>query len=203
MMSGEHLDTSLPLEYQRNQDRLTIFGFWVFLAAEITLFATLFATYFTLQHQTANGPVQQDIFELKGVLIETFILLTSSFTCGIAVFNMRNKNKNAMLGWFIVTLLLGAAFVGFEINEFITYVHDGATLPTSAFLSAFYVLLGTHGCHVSFGILWGISIITQLIRRGLNPVGARKFFVISIYWHFLDVVWIFIFTFVYLGGLMK
>lgn len=202
-MSDEHLDTSLPLEYQRNQDRLTIFGFWVFLAGEITLFATLFATYFTLQHQTAGGPVQQDIFELKGVLIETFVLLTSSFTCGIAVFNMRNRNKGAMLGWFIVTLLLGLTFVGLEINEFVTYVHDGATLPTSAFLSAFYILLGTHGCHVSLGILWGISIIIQLIRRGLTPMTARKFFVVSIYWHFLDVVWIFIFTFVYLGGLMK
>ncbi|WP_018662068.1 cytochrome aa3 quinol oxidase subunit III [Heyndrickxia acidiproducens] len=201
-MSDEHLDTSLPLEYQRNQDRLTIFGFWVFLAGEITLFATLFAVYFTLQHQTAGGPTQQDIFELKGVLIETFVLLTSSFTCGLAVFSMRNQNKKAMIGWFVVTLLLGLAFVGLEINEFITYVHDGATLQTSGFLSAFFVLLGTHGCHVSLGILWGIGIIIQLAMRGLNPMTARKFFVVSLYWHFLDVVWIFIFTFVYLGGLI-
>ncbi|KHD84382.1 cytochrome aa3 quinol oxidase subunit III [Heyndrickxia ginsengihumi] len=200
---SEHVDTSLPLEYQTEEDRLKIFGFWVLLAAEITLFATLFGTYFTLHHQVANGPTQHELFELKGVMIETILLLVSSFTCGLAVFSMRNGKKNALLFWFIITLLLGAGFIFFEVTEFVSYVHDGATIQTSAFLSAFFVLLGTHGGHVSFGILWGIGLIIQLLTRGLTHSTARKFFIISIYWHFLDVIWIFIFTFVYLGGMIK
>lgn len=200
---SEQLNTSLPLEYQSEQSRLNIFGFWIFLGAEIALFATLFATYFVLSGMTAEGPSQLDLFKEKDVMIETILLLVSSFTCGLAIFFMRNNNKNAMLTWFIITLLLGAGFIYFELNEFIDYVHEGATMQTSAFLSAFFVLLGTHGAHVTMGILWGILLIIQVIRNGLNPVTSRKFFIISLYWHFLDVVWIFIFTFVYLGGLIQ
>ncbi|KQL50800.1 cytochrome o ubiquinol oxidase subunit III [Heyndrickxia shackletonii] len=200
---SEHLDTSLPLEYQSEQSRLNIFGFWIFLGAEIALFATLFATYFVLSGMTAGGPSQLDLFKEKDVMVETILLLVSSFTCGLSIFSMRNNNKNAMLTWFILTLLLGAGFIYFELHEFIDYVHEGATMQTSAFLSAFFVLLGTHGAHVTMGILWGILLIIQVIRNGLNPVTSRKFFIISLYWHFLDVVWIFIFTFVYLGGLIQ
>ncbi|MEC1373043.1 cytochrome aa3 quinol oxidase subunit III [Heyndrickxia oleronia] len=202
-MSSEHLDTSLPLEYQTEQSRLNIFGFWIFLGAEIALFATLFATYFVLSGATAGGPDQLDLFKIKDVMTETILLLVSSFTCGLAIFSMRNNNKKGLLLWFIVTLLLGAGFIYFELHEFIEYVHEGATLQTSGFLSGFFVLLGTHGLHVSMGILWGILLIYQLVKRGLTPVTSRKFFIISLYWHFLDVVWIFIFTFVYLGGLIK
>ncbi|PKR85330.1 cytochrome aa3 quinol oxidase subunit III [Heyndrickxia camelliae] len=200
---SDHLDTSLPLEYQSEQSRLNIFGFWIFLGAEIALFATLFATYFVLSGMTAGGPSQLDLFKEKDVMIETILLLVSSFTCGLAIFSMRNHNKNAMLAWFIITLLLGAGFIYFELHEFIDYVHEGATMQTSAFLSGFFVLLGTHGAHVTLGILWGILLIIQVVRNGLNPVTSRKFFIISLYWHFLDVVWIFIFTFVYLGGLIQ
>jgi len=181
---SEQLDTSLPL-------------------AEIALFATLFATYFVLTVMTAGGPSQLDLFKEKDVMIETLLLLVSSFTCGLAIFSMRNNDKKAMLTWFIITLLLGAGFIYFELNEFVHYVHEGATMQTSAFLSSFFVLLGTHGAHVTMGILWGILLIIQVIRNGLNPVTSRKFFIISLYWHFLDVVWIFIFTFVYLGGLIQ
>ncbi len=202
-MAG-HLDKSLPLEYQSEQSRLNILGFWIFLGAEIALFATLFATYFVLHGRVADGPTQMDLFQIKDVLIETLLLLISSFTCGLAIFSMRNSNKKGLVVWLIITLLLGAGFIYFEVSEFIHYVtHEHATLSTSAFLSSFFVLLGTHGAHVSVGIGWAILILYQIIRRGLNTVTSRKVFILSLYWHFLDVVWIFIFTFVYLSGLVN
>jgi cytochrome aa3-600 menaquinol oxidase subunit 3 len=136
-------------------------------------------------------------------MIETILLLTSSFTCGLAIFEMHRHNKKGLLTWMVITLLLGAGFVGMEISEFINYVHDGATMQTSAFLSGFFVLLGTHGLHVSMGIGWAIMVMIQIAKRGLNPVTARKAFIIGLYWHFLDVVWIFIFTFVYLKGMVS
>lgn len=115
---------------------------------------------------------------------------------------MRHQYKRAMLVFFGITLLMGLGFLGIEISEFVTYVHDGATLQTSAFLSSLFVLLGTHGAHVTFGFLWGSAIMIQLMREGINPATANKSFIFSLYWHFLDVVWIFIFSFVYLKGLM-
>ncbi|GKU84697.1 cytochrome (ubi)quinol oxidase subunit III [Niallia sp. NCCP-28] len=196
------VDTSLPLEYQTEQNRLNILGFWIFLGAEVVLFATLFAAYGSLKDNFAGGPTPKDLFILKDVMIETLLLLTSSFTCGVAIWYMRRHNLKGLITWLIITLLLGAGFVFFEINEFIHYVHEGATMQTSAFLSSFFVLLGTHGLHVTIGIGWAISIIIQLARRGLTPTTARKTFIISLYWHFLDVVWIFIFTFVYLARMV-
>jgi cytochrome aa3-600 menaquinol oxidase subunit 3 len=197
-----NVNTSLPLEYQTEQNRLNILGFWIFLGAEIVLFATLFATYSVLKARYAGGPTPNDLFEIKGILTETILLLTSSFTCGLAIFEMRRNNRNGLVAWMIITLLLGAGFVFMEITEFINYVHEGATMQTSAFLSSFFVLLGTHGLHVSMGIGWATMIIIQLMRRGLTPITARKTFIIGLYWHFLDVVWIFIFTFVYLARMV-
>ncbi|WP_318503569.1 cytochrome aa3 quinol oxidase subunit III [Bacillus sp. T3] len=196
------LDATLPLEYQTEQSRLNIFGFWIFLGAEIILFATLFAVYGVLGERYAGGPTPQDIFVLKDIMIETILLLTSSFTCGLAIYEMRRSNVKGLLTWLLITLLLGAGFIYMEISEFIHYVHEGATMQTSAFLSSFFVLLGTHGAHVSLGIGWALMIIIQLIKRGLTPVTARKVFIIGLYWHFLDVVWIFIFTFVYLARMV-
>ncbi|WP_066064738.1 cytochrome aa3 quinol oxidase subunit III [Neobacillus soli] len=198
-----NLNTALPLEYQTEQNRMNILGFWIFLGAEIILFATLFATYSVLSTRFAGGPTQNDLFEIKGVMTETILLLTSSFTCGLAIYEMHRGNKKGLLTWMIITLLLGAGFVGLEINEFITYVHEGATMQTSAFLSSFFVLLGTHGLHVSMGIGWAVMVMIQIVKRGLTPVTARKAFIIGLYWHFLDVVWIFIFTFVYLKGMVS
>lgn len=196
------LDATLPLEYQTEQNRLNIFGFWIFLGAEIILFATLFAVYGVLGKRYADGPTPQDIFVLKDIMIETILLLTSSFTCGLAIYEMRRANLKGLLTWLIITLLLGGGFIYKEISEFVHYVGEGATMQTSAFLSSFFVLLGTHGAHVSLGIGWAILIIIQLLRRGLTPVTARKVFIIGLYWHFLDVVWIFIFTFVYLARMV-
>ncbi|TVX93877.1 cytochrome aa3 quinol oxidase subunit III [Paenibacillus agilis] len=196
------IDNSLPLEYRNEENRFRITGFWIFLGAEIVLFATLFLTYFTLWTRTGSGLTAADVFVLEPVLAETFILLTSSFTCGLAIHAMRQGLKKPMMVFMGITLLLGAAFLGIEIYEFYTYVHEGLTLQTSAFASSLFVLLGTHGAHVTFGLLWGIAIMIQLKREGLNETTANKSFIFSLYWHFLDVVWIFIFSFVYLKGLM-
>ncbi|MBO9131174.1 cytochrome aa3 quinol oxidase subunit III [Bacillus sp. 165] len=196
------LDKSLPLEYQSEQGRLNILGFWIFLGAEIALFATLFASYLVLAGRTADGPIPSEIFEIGPVMGETLLLLTSSFTCGIAIYHMRRNNLKGLLTWFIITLALGLGFLYMEVDEFIHYVHEGATMQTSAFLSGFFTLLGTHGAHVTGGIIWGIMVIIQLLQRGLTPVTARKVFIISLYWHFLDVVWIFIYTLVYMTGMV-
>jgi cytochrome aa3-600 menaquinol oxidase subunit III len=196
------MDHSLPLEYSTEENQLKILGFWIFLGAEIMLFATLFATYFTLEGRTAGGPTGADIFEITPVLIETLLLLTSSFTVGLGIHAMRLGRKKAMLGFFITTLLLGLAFIGVEIYEFTHYVHIGAGLQTSAFTSILLTTLGTHGVHVTLGLFWGLFIILQISKRGLNPQTANKAFIFSLYWHFLDVIWIFIFSFIYLKGMM-
>lgn len=191
-----------PIEYSTEENRLKIFGFWIFLGAEIALFATLFATYFTLVDRTGNGPAGSEIFELTPVLIETFVLLASSFTIGLSINAMRLGNKRAMMGFFISTLVLGAIFLSVEIAEFVHYVNIGAGLQVSAFTSSLLTLLGTHGVHVTLGFFWGIAIMIQVKQRGLTAGTTNKSFIFSLYWHFLDVVWIFIFSFVYLKGMM-
>lgn len=196
------IDHSLPLEYQTEENSNRVLGFWLFLGAEIVLFSTLFAVYFTLWNRTGSGPEGREIFELAPVLAETFLLLTSSFTCGLAVHSMRLGLKKPFMVFFLITLALGLAFLGVEIFEFVTYVGEGATMQTSAFLSSLFVLLGTHGAHVALGLLWGGGLAIQIAREGFNHGTANKAFIFSLYWHFLDVVWIFIFSFVYLKGLM-
>jgi cytochrome aa3-600 menaquinol oxidase subunit 3 len=196
------MNAALPLEYQTEQNRMNILGFWIFLGAEIVLFATLFGVYGVLSERYAGGPTQEDIFVVNDVMIQTFLLLTSSFTMGISIFEMRRSNIKGMLMWLVFTLLLGGGFLFMEVREFMHYVHEGATMQTSAFLSSFFVLLGTHGLHVTIGIGWAILLMIQIFQRGLTPVTARKTFIFGLYWHFLDVVWIFIFTFVYLAGLV-
>ncbi|MTH55584.1 cytochrome aa3 quinol oxidase subunit III [Bacillus mangrovi] len=200
--SHTHDGSNTPLEYQSEIGRLNILGFWIFLGAEIALFSTLFATYFALFNQTADGPLPGDLFKVEGVLIMTFLLLTSSFTCGLAIHELRRQNTKGVFIWTIITLLLGLGFVGYEVYEFIEYVHEGAAISTSAFWSAFFVLAGTHGLHVSIGIAWITFILIQVKKRGLTPQTATKLFISSLYWHFLDVVWIFIFTGVYLMGMV-
>ncbi|QQE79098.1 cytochrome aa3 quinol oxidase subunit III [Alicyclobacillus sp. SO9] len=188
------------LEYSTEDGSLRIIGFWVFLAAEVVLFSCLFATYILYHGQTAGGPTSKQLFDVPGFAIETILLLTSSFTYGIATYFMRKMNKTAVVGWLIFTALLGMGFVGMEISEFTTYVGQGATMQTSAFLTAFYTLVGTHGAHVSLGILWMIAVIIQVAIRGIDNMTSRKVFIVGLYWHFLDVVWVFIFTVVYLTG---
>ena len=196
------VNNNVPLEYSTEENSLKIFGFWTFLGAEIMLFGTLFASYFTLVDRTGNGPTGAEIFEITPVLAETFILLTSSFTIGLAIHAMRLGSKKATLTFMGITLLLGAAFLGVEIYEFVHYAHVGAGITVSAFTSILLTTLGTHGLHVTFGLFWGIFLMIQIAKRGLTSVTAGKAFVFSLYWHFLDVVWIFIFSFIYLKGMM-
>ncbi|WP_101842083.1 cytochrome aa3 quinol oxidase subunit III [Halobacillus sp. Marseille-P3879] len=200
-MSSEELKTG-PLEYRTQEGQMTIMGFWIFLAAEIVLFSTLFATYAVLFGRTADATPPAELFEPGIVLIMTFLLLTSSFTCGLAIHEMRRGSVKGLRIWMIITLLLGLGFLGFEIYEFVHYAHEGATLQSSAYWSAFFTLAGTHGLHVTLGIGWVILLLIQVTQRGLTPRTSRKFFVIGLYWHFLDVVWIFIFTSVYLIGMV-
>ncbi len=193
-------DGYTPVEYSTEDGRLKIFGFWIFMVADLLLFACLFATYMVMRTRMAGGPGPHQLFGYTGFLIETFLLLTSSFTIGLGTFAMRAGNKKALMGLLLVTIALGLGFVGMEINEFVNYVHDGATMSRSGFLSAFFTLVGTHGAHVSFGLFWMFGLVLQLARRGINSFTARKVFIVSLYWHFLDVVWVFIFTAVYLIG---
>jgi cytochrome aa3-600 menaquinol oxidase subunit 3 len=199
---NENISPDTPLEYQSVIGRLNIFGFWIFLGAEMALFATIFATFFVLDGHTGGGPLPSELFDLKNTLIMTLLLLTSSFTSGLAINEMRRKNVKSMIVWIVITLLFGLGFLYMEITEFIHLVHEGATLGTNAFWSSFYFLTGTHGLHVSLGIGWIILIVLQVIKRGLTPDTAKKVFISSLYWHFLDFVWIFVFTGVYLLGLV-
>ncbi|RKQ37257.1 cytochrome aa3 quinol oxidase subunit III [Oceanobacillus halophilus] len=197
-----NMNHTQPLEYSTEQNKMNILGFWIFLGAEIMLFATLFTSYFVYENRTGNGPSGAEIFEITPVLFETIILLTSSFTIGLAIHAMRINRSKAMLVFLGVTLLLGAAFLGIEIYEFVHYYHVGATLQTSAFTAILLTTLGTHGAHVTFGLFWGLFILMQIKKRGLTAETANKSFIFSLYWHFLDVVWIFIFSFIYLKGMM-
>ncbi|CKD82388.1 Cytochrome c oxidase subunit 3 [Streptococcus pneumoniae] len=181
-------------------------GFWLFLGGETVLFASLFGTYLALKNSTNGGPTSQEMFQMPLVFIMTMLLLTSSLTSVYAMYHMKNFNFKKMQLWLLVTLvtvLLGLGFLGFEIYEFYHYTHEFKhTMRSSAFGSAFYALVGTHGLHVLFGLCWILTLIFRNAKRGLNLYNAPKFYVASIYWHFIDVVWVFIFTVVYLMGMV-
>ena len=179
-------------------------GFWLFLGGETVLFASLFATFLALRDRVPNSdvPVSKELFSLEIVFISTMLLLTSSLTSVYAMHHMKNFRFHKMLLWLGITVLLGACFLGLEIFEFSEYVKEGHTFTGSAFGSAFYTLVGFHGAHVAFGLLWIITLMVRNARRGLNLYNAPKFYVASLYWHFIDVVWVFIFTIVYLIGIV-
>lgn len=185
-----------------DQNKLKLFGFWLFMMTDVILFSTLFATFIVLRENTAAGPIGADLIEMNGIIISTFILLTSSFTSGLATLAMNRGNKKGLISWLIVTVILGAAFLFLEINEFVHLVQHGAAIHTSAFWSAFFTLVGTHGLHVTIGIVWIIGICLQLAKRGITPETKRRVNITGLYWHFLDVVWIFVFTIVYLMEVM-
>lgn len=188
--------------HHEDHESLKVLGFWIFLVTDCLLFGTLFATYAVLYTHANPGQTGKELFEVPVFVAETFILLTSSFTSGLATLAMHKGKLKSLIGWLLVTALLGLAFVGLEIDEFIKLAHEGATISASAFLSAFFTLVGTHGLHVSIGLIWMVAIMIQLGRYGINEVTKRKVTIIGLYWHFLDVVWIFLFTVVYLLGVM-
>ncbi|WP_077622140.1 cytochrome (ubi)quinol oxidase subunit III [Sediminibacillus massiliensis] len=178
-------------------------GFWFFLGGETVLFASLFGTYLALNNSTNNGPGAEELFGLELVFIMTMLLLTSSLTSVYAMYHMKNNDFGKMQIWLGITVLLGLGFLGCELYEFYHYIHgEGFTLRSSAFGSAFYTLVGFHGGHVTFGLLWIIVLMVRNAKRGLNLYNAPKFYIASLYWHFIDVVWVFIFTVVYLMGVI-
>lgn len=178
----------------------TLFGFWTYLMTDCILFGTLFATYAVLHNNTWGGPSARELFELPHALTETLILLTSSFTCGLASLATAKMRKNQVIGWFAVTFLLGVSFISLELVEFTRLVHSGNSWKSSGFLSAFFTLVGTHGAHISIGLLWMAVLMFFVWRRGLTEDNLKKLNCLRLFWHFLDVVWIFIFTIVYLMG---
>jgi len=179
-----------------------VFGFWIYLMSDCIIFATLFATFGVMVNNTAGGPAGKDIFELPYVLGETALLLLSSITYGFAVINMNNQKKGAVLGWLALTFLFGAGFIGMEINEFYHLIGEGFGPDRSGFLSAFFTLVGTHGLHVTSGLIWMLVLMYQVATRGLTGTNRTRIMCLSLFWHFLDVVWICVFTIVYLMGVM-
>ncbi|MCB7152787.1 cytochrome c oxidase subunit III [Bacillus stercoris] len=178
-------------------------GFWLFLGGETVLFASLFATFLALRNSNASDPPTTEMFDVTLVFIATMLLLTSSLTSVYAMYHMKNFSFGKMQLWLGITVLLGAGFLGLEIYEFKHYTHEfGFTITSSALGSAFYSLVGTHGAHVAFGLMWISTLMIRNAKRGLNLYTAPKFYVASLYWHFIDVVWVFIFTVVYLMGMV-
>jgi cytochrome o ubiquinol oxidase subunit III len=178
----------------------TVFGFWVYLMTDCLLFATLFATYAVLHANTNGGPSASEIFSLPFALTETLILLTSSFTCGLALLATQKLEKNYVMIWIGVTFLLGLAFLTMELTEFAHLIKDGNSWRRSAFLSSFFTLVSTHGMHITCGLVWMIVMLLQIYFRGVTAEALRRITCFALFWHFLDVIWIFIFSIVYLMG---
>ncbi len=177
-----------------------IYGFWIYLMSDCVLFATLFTTYAVLSPSYLGMQPSHNIFDLHPVLIETFCLLTSTFTFGLAIHVMGQDKKGLLIFWLIVTFLLGSSFVTIEIHEFYHLILMGSGPTQSGYLSAFFSLVGTHGLHVSVGLLWILVMINQILRKGLTLSTQTRLILLSLFWHFLDIIWICIFTFVYLMG---
>jgi cytochrome o ubiquinol oxidase subunit 3 len=196
-----------PVFYEQEEhahgDGGTLVGFWMYLMSDSLIFAVLFATFGVLGRNYAAGPSGADLFDLRLVALNTSLLLLSSITYGFAMLEMDKERVRSTLGWLAITGLFGAAFVGIELYEFAHLIHEGATPQRSAFLSSFYVLVGTHGLHVTFGIVWLVTLMVQVRRLGLIAANQRRLMCLSMFWHFLDVVWIGVFTFVYLMGAMR
>ncbi|WP_426107646.1 cytochrome o ubiquinol oxidase subunit III [Massilia sp. TSP1-1-2] len=180
----------------------TLLGFWIYLMSDCLVFAALFATYAVLGRNYAGGPTGAQLFDLPLVALNTSLLLLSSITYGFAMIEMQQRRLRRTLVWLGVTGLLGAGFIGLELFEFVHLIGEGAGPQRSGFLTAFFALVGTHGLHVAFGIVWLVTLIAQLAKHGLTPENGRRLMCLSMFWHFLDVVWIGVFTFVYLMGVL-
>lgn len=180
----------------------TTFGFWVYIMTDCVLFASLFAVYAVLHGNTFGGPSGKQLFDLPYVLSETLLLLTSSFTCGLAMLSAAKGDKNKVLLWFIVTFLLGASFLGLEVHEFRHLIVEWDSWRRSSFLSSYFILVGTHGMHIMVGLLWMAVMLVRVYKQKLTESTIRRLTLLSLFWHFLDIIWIFIFTIVYLFGVI-
>jgi cytochrome o ubiquinol oxidase subunit 3 len=181
----------------------SVFGFWLYLMTDCIIFAALFAVFAVMGHQFAGGPSGKDLFEIPGVALETTMLLLSSITYGFAMLGAHKKKKGVLLFWLGVTFLLGLAFLVLELREFSHLIAEGAGPSRSAFLSSFFTLVGTHGLHVTCGLIWMVVLAIQVIsHRDLTERDMIRLTCLSLFWHFLDVVWIGVFTFVYLASVI-
>ena len=181
----------------------TMLGFWLYLMSDCLIFAMLFAAYGVLGTSYAGGPGPRQLFELPLVAVNTSMLLFSSITYGFAMLAMGDGRRGATQGWLAVTGLFGATFIGIELYEFSHLIADGAGPGRSAFLSSFFTLVGTHGLHVTCGLIWLVVLMVQVQWKGLIPANRRRLMCLSLFWHFLDVIWIGVFTFVYLMGMLR
>lgn len=181
-------------------DNKTLFGFWTYLMTDCMLFGSLFATYAVLHLNTNGGPGTAELFSMPFVMVETMLLLTSSFTVGLAMLAARAGNRNVSVFWFVLTFLLGAAFLTLEMTEFRHLVAEGNSWQRSGFLSGYFTLVGTHGLHILVGLLWMAVTVPRILTQGFTRNTLRRLGMLSLFWHFLDIVWIFIFTIVYLMG---
>ncbi|MEW6760045.1 MAG: cytochrome o ubiquinol oxidase subunit III [Pseudomonadota bacterium] len=194
--------TARYLVREHHPEQGTLLGFWIYLMSDCLIFASLFATYAVLGRNYAGGPTGAELFDLTLIAINTGFLLLSSITFGFAMVAAQAKKLKATLVWMAVTGLLGVAFLSLEIYEFLHLIHLGAGPSRSGFLTAFFSLVGTHGLHVLFGAIWLVTLMVQLSKHGLTTENFRRLQCLSLFWHFLDVVWIGVFTFVYLMGVL-
>jgi cytochrome o ubiquinol oxidase subunit III len=199
-VTAELMETSEFKQQEARATDKTIFGFWVYLMTDCVLFASLFGVYAVMRHATFGGPGGRELFDLPYVLTETMLLLTSSFTCGLAMLAMQRRNRTQVLFWLGITALLGLSFLGMELSEFRNMVVEGNSWRASGFLSSYFTLVGTHGAHITFGLIWMFVLMFFVAKKGLTHGLTKRLTMLSLFWHFLDVVWIFIFTIVYLFG---
>ena len=193
----------LEEEPHHEEGASTMLGFWIYLMSDCLIFAMLFAAYGVLGGNYAAGPAPKDLFDLKLVALNTAMLLLSSITYGFAMLTMEKSKVGQTQLWLAITGLFGLAFLGIELTEFAHMIHEGATPQRSAFLSSFFTLVGTHGLHVTFGLVWLVTLMVQTARFGLTTANRRRLMCLSMFWHFLDVIWIGVFTFVYLMGMLR
>jgi cytochrome o ubiquinol oxidase subunit 3 len=183
-------------------DANTIFGFWIYIMTDCVIFATVFIGYVVLSHNYAGGPTGKDLFDLPYVFGETMFLLFSSVTYGFAMLAMYANRREWVIGWLIITFILGLGFISMELHEFTGLIMAGHGPDRSGFLTGFFTLVGTHGAHVSTGLLWMAVMMGQVMTKGLTPRVRSRLMRLSMFWHFLDIVWIGVFTVVYLTGVM-
>ena len=187
---------------EHHTESSTLLGFWLYLMSDCFIFGCLFVCYGALGHSYAAGPSGADLFDLPVVAINTSLLLFSSITYGFAMLQAQRNSMRGTLVWLAITGLLGAGFLTLELTEFAHLIAEGAGPQRSAFLSSFFTLVGTHGLHVTFGIVWLVTLMFQLAKHGLTAANRRRLMCLSMFWHFLDVVWVGVFTFVYLMGVL-
>ena len=198
---GAHPHADAPdHEHHHDAGGNTVFGFWIYLMSDCLLFACLFAGFAVLSRNTAGGPNGRELFDLKYVAIETLFLLLSSITYGMAMIGTLKRNSTKVLLWLAITGLFGLGFIGMELNEFHHLIEEGNGPGRSAFLSAFFSLVGTHGIHVTSGLVWLCVLMFQVFRKGVTETNRTRLMCLSLFWHFLDIVWICVFTVVYLMG---